>query len=213
MFRWDRTVFLLAILRPTDTAQKYERPGAVRDTWPLWLTTRSYRVSQSQSDTGLDGRRWIGEAPARFPFVCETQSCKNHRLSQAIDSKQPVILWPHYKGTSSLYLPTMFTTARPSKWFGPCLKFWHFRGFCGCVATSLPNTFVELADVKRAQRCVPSLWRHDWLKLLDIWARRVNPVLPDWLTVPIHDGRFTLKSAATNPPIINVTSKIKAPTP
>ncbi len=43
------------------------------------------------------------------------------------------------------------------------------------------NTFVELGDAVQAQRCVPAFWRRDWPKLLDVWARRVNPLLRDWL--------------------------------
>jgi hypothetical protein len=43
------------------------------------------------------------------------------------------------------------------------------------------NTFVELADARRAQQCVPKFWRRDWPKLLDVLARRVNPLLDNGL--------------------------------
>jgi len=43
------------------------------------------------------------------------------------------------------------------------------------------NAFLWLADVKRTQRCVPSFWRRNWVKFLDSLARRVNPLLEDWL--------------------------------
>jgi hypothetical protein len=43
------------------------------------------------------------------------------------------------------------------------------------------NAFVRLADTERAQRCAQGFWRRDWPKLLNRLARRVNPLLGDWL--------------------------------
>jgi hypothetical protein len=43
------------------------------------------------------------------------------------------------------------------------------------------NAFVWLADPERAQRGVAGFWRRDWPKFLGRLARRVNPLLADWL--------------------------------
>jgi len=43
------------------------------------------------------------------------------------------------------------------------------------------NAFVWLADPQRAQRGVAGFWRRDWPKFLGRLARRVNPLLADWL--------------------------------
>jgi hypothetical protein len=43
------------------------------------------------------------------------------------------------------------------------------------------NAFIKLADLKRAQACARQFWRRDWPKFLDRLARRVNPLLGDWL--------------------------------
>lgn len=43
------------------------------------------------------------------------------------------------------------------------------------------NAFVWLADVAKAQGCVPAFWRRDWPKVLNALARRVNPLLGNWL--------------------------------
>lgn len=43
------------------------------------------------------------------------------------------------------------------------------------------NAFTALADAERANRCGSGFWRRDWPKLLDGLARRVNPLLGDWL--------------------------------
>src|SRR5204863_188648 len=44
----------------------------------------------------------------------------------------------------------------------------------GIAFEKVDNAFVKVADVARAQGCVPRFWRRDWPKLLDAWARRVN---------------------------------------
>jgi hypothetical protein len=41
---------------------------------------------------------------------------------------------------------------------------------------------VELGDIAEAQRCANKFWRRFSPKLLDAWARRVNPLLGDWLS-------------------------------
>jgi hypothetical protein len=51
----------------------------------------------------------------------------------------------------------------------------------GIPFRQVDNAFVWLSDARRAQRCVPRFWRRDWPKLLDCLARRVNPLLSDWL--------------------------------
>lgn len=43
------------------------------------------------------------------------------------------------------------------------------------------NAFVRLADAGRAARCARGFWRREWPKFLDRLARRVNPLLSDWL--------------------------------
>lgn len=43
------------------------------------------------------------------------------------------------------------------------------------------NAFIELADLERAGQCARGFWRRDWPKLLDCLARRVNPLMADWL--------------------------------
>lgn len=44
------------------------------------------------------------------------------------------------------------------------------------------NAFVRLADADKAQQWVSKFWRRDWPRLLDVWAKRVNPLLSeDWL--------------------------------
>jgi hypothetical protein len=43
------------------------------------------------------------------------------------------------------------------------------------------NAFLQLADAQRAQQYAQGFWRRDWPKLLDCLARRVNPLLADWL--------------------------------
>jgi hypothetical protein len=43
------------------------------------------------------------------------------------------------------------------------------------------NTFIELSNFQEAQQCVKKFWRRPWTKLLDMLARRVNPLLGDWL--------------------------------
>jgi hypothetical protein len=43
------------------------------------------------------------------------------------------------------------------------------------------NAFVWLADAERAGRCARGFWRREWPKFLDCLARRVNPLLTDWL--------------------------------
>lgn len=43
------------------------------------------------------------------------------------------------------------------------------------------NAFVRLADAERAGQCARGFWRRDWPKFLDCLARRVNPLMTDWL--------------------------------
>jgi hypothetical protein len=43
------------------------------------------------------------------------------------------------------------------------------------------NAFVWLADAARAEQLACGFWRRDWPKFLDGLARRVNPLLRDWL--------------------------------
>lgn len=43
------------------------------------------------------------------------------------------------------------------------------------------NAFVGLADADRAARCARGFWRREWPKFLERLARRVNPLLKDWL--------------------------------
>jgi hypothetical protein len=43
------------------------------------------------------------------------------------------------------------------------------------------NALVWLADVPRAQELSRGFARRDWPKLLACWARRINPLLADWL--------------------------------
>lgn len=51
----------------------------------------------------------------------------------------------------------------------------------GIAFQKVDNTFVELADAARAQQCLPAFWQRDWPRWLDGLARRVNPLLGDWL--------------------------------
>jgi hypothetical protein len=44
------------------------------------------------------------------------------------------------------------------------------------------NAFLWLADPERAGRIAQGFWRRDWPSFLDRLARRVNPVLGDWLS-------------------------------
>jgi len=43
------------------------------------------------------------------------------------------------------------------------------------------NAFVWLADPERAGQCARGFWRRDWPPFLNCLARRVNPLLEDWL--------------------------------
>jgi hypothetical protein len=43
------------------------------------------------------------------------------------------------------------------------------------------NAFVRLADAERAGQCARGFWRREWPRFLDCLARRVNPLLTDWL--------------------------------
>jgi len=43
------------------------------------------------------------------------------------------------------------------------------------------NAFVWLADPEHAAQWVPQFWRREWPMLLDCFARRVNPLLKDWV--------------------------------
>ena len=46
---------------------------------------------------------------------------------------------------------------------------------------NVDNAFVWLADAERANQSARGFWRRDWPKFLDCLARRVNPLLGDWL--------------------------------
>jgi len=43
------------------------------------------------------------------------------------------------------------------------------------------KAFTWLEDAARATELARGFWRRDWPKLLDVWARRVNPLWSDWL--------------------------------
>jgi hypothetical protein len=51
----------------------------------------------------------------------------------------------------------------------------------GIAFRKVDNAFVWLPDPERAGQCAPQFWRRDWPKFLDCLARRVNPLLRDWL--------------------------------
>jgi hypothetical protein len=51
----------------------------------------------------------------------------------------------------------------------------------GITFEKVDNAFLRLADPERAGQCARTFWRRDWPKLLDALARRVNPLLGDWL--------------------------------
>ncbi len=52
----------------------------------------------------------------------------------------------------------------------------------GLAYQKVDNAFVWLSDSAKAQQCVHGFWRRDWPKLLDGWARRVNPLMDAWLS-------------------------------
>jgi hypothetical protein len=45
----------------------------------------------------------------------------------------------------------------------------------------IDNALIELADARQADECARKFSRRDWPRLLDCWARRINPLLKDWL--------------------------------
>lgn len=51
----------------------------------------------------------------------------------------------------------------------------------GLACQQHDNAFVWLADAARSQQLARGFWRRDWPRLLTVWARRVNPLLADWL--------------------------------
>ncbi len=51
----------------------------------------------------------------------------------------------------------------------------------GIAFEKVDNAFVRVSDVARAQQAARRFWRRDWPTLLAAWARRVNPLLHDWL--------------------------------
>jgi hypothetical protein len=51
----------------------------------------------------------------------------------------------------------------------------------GIAFEKIDNAFIELADAEQANECARKFSRRDWPKLLDCWARRINPLLKDWL--------------------------------
>jgi hypothetical protein len=51
----------------------------------------------------------------------------------------------------------------------------------GIGYTAVDNTFVQIEDVVAAQRLADRLLRQRWPRLLEAWARRVNPLLGDLL--------------------------------
>jgi hypothetical protein len=51
----------------------------------------------------------------------------------------------------------------------------------GIAFEKVDNAFVRLADAGRAGECARGFWRRDWPKFLAVLARRVNPLLANWL--------------------------------
>jgi hypothetical protein len=51
----------------------------------------------------------------------------------------------------------------------------------GMSYRKVDNAFTQLQDAARATELARGFWRRDWPKLLDAWARRVNPLLKTWL--------------------------------
>ena len=51
----------------------------------------------------------------------------------------------------------------------------------GLAFEKVDNAFIRVADARRANEAARRFWRRDWPSLLDAWARRVNPLLSDWL--------------------------------
>jgi hypothetical protein len=51
----------------------------------------------------------------------------------------------------------------------------------GMAFEKVDNAFIRLADGPAAQKCLPAFWQRDWPRWLAGWARRVNPLLDDWL--------------------------------
>lgn len=56
----------------------------------------------------------------------------------------------------------------------------------GLVAQQVDNAFVELADAKQAQRIADRFAKLAWPKILEAYARRVNPLLRKELQNPTH---------------------------
>jgi hypothetical protein len=51
----------------------------------------------------------------------------------------------------------------------------------GIAFEKVDNAFLKVADAGRVGQCVPAFWQRDWPMFLDSLARRVNPLLDDWL--------------------------------
>jgi hypothetical protein len=51
----------------------------------------------------------------------------------------------------------------------------------GIAFEKVDNAFLEIADPQRAQQALSAFWQRDWPTFLDGLARRVNPLLGDWL--------------------------------
>lgn len=51
----------------------------------------------------------------------------------------------------------------------------------GMKYRKVDNAFTALEDAAWATELARGFWRRDWPQLLDVWARRVNPLLKDWL--------------------------------
>jgi hypothetical protein len=51
----------------------------------------------------------------------------------------------------------------------------------GVAFEKVDNAFLKLANAKKAQASLAAFWQRDWPRFLDGLARRVNPLLDDWL--------------------------------
>lgn len=51
----------------------------------------------------------------------------------------------------------------------------------GIAFEKVDNAFLKLANPKKAQDRLPGFWQRDWPSFLDGLARRVNPLMDDWL--------------------------------
>jgi hypothetical protein len=60
---------------------------------------------------------------------------------------------------------------------------WLARQLCrqGIAFDKVDNAFLERADAKKAQQALPAFWHRDGPSFLDGLARRVSPLMDDWL--------------------------------